>query len=64
MREVAALLYEGPFLAERLAGLEPFFSAHRDDMHPVTRAIIEGQARVIPGSMLFKAMSALWQLRR
>jgi allophanate hydrolase len=56
------LLYEGPFLAERLAGLEPFFSAHRDAIHPVTRAIIEGGARYTAVDV-FQAMTSLRRLR-
>lgn len=39
-REAAALLYQGPWVAERLAAIREFFSAHHNDMHPVTRAII------------------------
>ncbi len=63
LRDVAGLLYEGPFLAERLAGLEPFFSTHRDDIHPVTRTIVEGGARYSAVDV-FKATAALAQLRR
>jgi len=43
-REVAGLLYEGPWLAERLAGLGAFVRDHAADMHPVTREIIQGGA--------------------
>lgn len=39
-REAAALLYQGPWVAERLAAIREFFSAHQNEMHPVTRAII------------------------
>jgi allophanate hydrolase len=63
LRDVAALLYEGPFLAERLAGLESFFAAHRDDIHPVTREIIERGAGYSAVD-LFKAMSSLREMRR
>jgi allophanate hydrolase len=41
-REVAALLYEGPWLVERLVAVEDFLKAHADQMHPITRSIIEG----------------------
>ncbi|RQN39727.1 allophanate hydrolase [Paraburkholderia tropica] len=41
----ARLLYEGPFVAERLAAIRPFYEAHPDALHPVTRAIIGGAAR-------------------
>ena len=41
-RETAALLYQGPWIAERLAAIREFFARHQDEMHPVTRAIIAG----------------------
>ena len=37
--EAARLLYEGPWVAERYAGIRAFFDAHAADMHPVTREI-------------------------
>jgi allophanate hydrolase len=43
--ETAALLYEGPWVAERVAGLETFYRDHRDDIHPVVRGIFDGAAR-------------------
>jgi len=39
-RAAAELLYHGPWLAERLAAIREFFTAHQNEMHPVTRAII------------------------
>ena len=62
LEEVAVLLYEGPWLAERLAGLEPFFKTHEADIHPVTRAIIAGGAR-FSAVDAFKAMGRLRELR-
>ena len=44
-RETAALLYSGPWVAERLAAIEPFLREHADEMHPVVREIIAGGAR-------------------
>lgn len=44
-REVALLLYEGPWVAERLAALEDFVKLHPDEMVPVTRQIIEGGSK-------------------
>ena len=41
-REAAALLYDGPFVAERLAAVEGFLAAHADDFDPTVRRIIEG----------------------
>jgi allophanate hydrolase len=43
--EAAALLYEGPWVAERLAAIRPFFEKHADQVHPVVRKIIEGAAK-------------------
>jgi allophanate hydrolase len=48
--EAGALLYQGAWVAERLADLEPFLTAHPvethpDSVHPVVRGIIEGGAR-------------------
>ena len=39
--EAGDLLYTGPWVAERLAGLEPFLATHPDDVLPVTRAVLE-----------------------
>jgi allophanate hydrolase len=44
-REVAALLYEGPWVAERLASFGEFLKDHRSELHPVTRSILEGGSR-------------------
>lgn len=41
-RAAAELLYSGPSVAERLAAIEPFIKAHRDQMHPVVASIIGG----------------------
>jgi allophanate hydrolase len=37
--ETAALLYQGPWVAERLASIKDFFAAHQQEMHPITRGI-------------------------
>ena len=44
-QQAAALLYAGPWVAERLAALGDFLDAHADDVHPVVRGIIAGGAR-------------------
>ena len=44
-REVAELLYSGPWVAERLAAILPFFEAHADDVNPTVRGIINGAFR-------------------
>jgi allophanate hydrolase len=41
LREAGDLLYEGPWVAERLAVLEDFLDAHPDEVLPVTRTVIE-----------------------
>jgi len=38
----AALLYQGPWIAERYAAVGAFVEQHPEAVHPVTRAIIEG----------------------
>jgi allophanate hydrolase len=45
LREVACLMYQGPWVAERMAALSSFFDRHAEDMHPVTRTIVEGAKR-------------------
>ncbi len=42
--EAAELLYQGPWLAERYAGLSDFLKTNRDSFHPTTAGIIEGGA--------------------
>ena len=42
----AALLYEGAWVAERLAAVEGFRAANPGALHPVTEAIIGGAARL------------------
>ncbi len=41
----ARLLYEGPWVAERLAAVRPFVAEQPDALHPVIREIIGGAAR-------------------
>ncbi|MES2407530.1 MAG: allophanate hydrolase [Pseudomonadota bacterium] len=45
MQALAALLYEGPWVAERYAAIAEFITDHAADMHPVVRDIIERAAR-------------------
>jgi len=44
-RSVAAMLYEGPHVAERLAGLRTFFDAHAEAIEPTVRGIVAGGRR-------------------
>jgi allophanate hydrolase len=43
--ETAQLLYHGPWLAERYLAIRDFFDRQPDDVHPVTRQIIEAGQR-------------------
>jgi allophanate hydrolase len=60
--QVGDLLYGGPWVAERLADLEHFVSAHPDALHPVTRQILTG-AIAVSGADAFRGMHALAQGR-
>ena len=57
--ETAGLLYQGPWVAERLAALGDFFNTHAEDMHPVTRGIIAGAQKY----SAVDAFEAAYQLR-
>ncbi len=62
-REAAALLYEGPWVAERLAAVEDFLARHADAVEPSVRAILDG-ARRFSAADAFKGRYALEALRR
>jgi allophanate hydrolase len=62
-REAAALLYEGPWVAERLAAVEEFFASNEADFDPTVRAIIGG-ARGKTAVEAFKGKYRLEELRR
>ncbi|MDF1737915.1 MAG: allophanate hydrolase [Verrucomicrobiales bacterium] len=61
--EAARLLYEGPWVAERLAAIEPFLEASPDAVFPVTRKIIEG-AYGLTAVETFRAEYRLRALKR
>ena len=61
--EVARLLYEGPWVAERYQGVRPFIESSPDFFHPVTRAIIEGAKR-FSAADAFGALYRLADLKR
>jgi allophanate hydrolase len=63
LREAACLLYQGPWVAERLAALESFFPSHAAAIHPVTRGIIEGAKR-FSAADAFAAGYRLAELKR
>ena len=60
--EVARLLYEGPWVAERYAATKPLIESNPDALHPVTRAIIEG-ARKFDAVAAFEAFYRLADLK-
>jgi allophanate hydrolase len=60
--ETAQLLYDGPWVAERWAAVGDFIAAHPDEVHPVTRAIIEGGAKPSAADA-FRAFYRLDELR-
>jgi allophanate hydrolase len=62
LRETAALLYGGPWVAERLEAIEAFFARHAEALHPVTRTIIGGAAR-FSAVDAFRALHRLEELR-
>ncbi len=60
---VAVMLYEGAWLAERHAAIEGFITETPGSLHPVTRAIIGGAAR-LTAMDAFKGIYRLAELRR
>ncbi|HWE95108.1 MAG TPA: allophanate hydrolase [Tepidisphaeraceae bacterium] len=61
--QTSQLLYDGPWLAERLAGLKDFIAYRYDSFLPVTRTIINGGRRFDAVST-FDAMHELQSLSR
>ncbi|HYL17756.1 MAG TPA: allophanate hydrolase [Burkholderiales bacterium] len=68
--EAASLLYEGPWVAERMAAIRPFAEAHADQMNEVVRNIIGGSAKYTAVQVyqainkleaLKKATASLWE---
>ncbi|WP_298956302.1 allophanate hydrolase [uncultured Methylobacterium sp.] len=62
-REAAELLYDGPWVAERLAAIEAFLGRHPDAVDPAVRAIAES-ARAYSAVDAFRGHYALAALRR
>jgi allophanate hydrolase len=60
--EAGSLLYDGPWVAERVAGLETFIVEHADALHPVTREVLAGADR-LTGVDVFRGMHALARAR-
>ena len=62
-RAAADLLYEGPWVAERLAAIQPFLEGHSNEMNPVVRNIISGGERFTAVDV-YEAEYRLMDLRR
>ncbi len=62
-REVAELLYFGPWVAERLAAIEPFYKTNAEGMEPTVRAIIQSAER-LSAVDAFRGFYRLEELRR
>ncbi|WP_449284573.1 allophanate hydrolase [Marinobacter sp. PE14] len=63
MLELAALLYEGPWVAERHAAVDSFMASHGDDMNPVVKGIIS-KAGNFSATDTFKAQYRKEELQR
>ncbi len=61
--QVTALLYDGPWVAERYAAIEAFAKEHGDAIHPVVRDIIF-RAREFSATDTFNAQYKLADLKR
>lgn len=59
----AALLYQGPWVAERHAALRDFLATHAESFHPVVRAIVEGAGK-FSATDAFQAQYRLAELIR
>ena len=62
LREVALLLYEGPWLAERYAAVEPLLKRHPDALYPATRTVLQGGANYRAADV-FQGQARLAKLR-
>ncbi|NUU74978.1 allophanate hydrolase [Paenibacillus xylanilyticus] len=65
LQEAAALLYEGPLVAERWADLEMFVEQHPGTLFPVTENILRtGSKETFTAAALFRAQHRLAEIRR
>ncbi|WP_337270719.1 allophanate hydrolase [Oryzifoliimicrobium ureilyticus] len=62
-RQAAELLYNGPWVAERLAAVEDFLATNAEDFDPTVRKIIEG-AKVYDAVAAFEGQYRLGHLRQ
>lgn len=62
-REVAQMIYKGPWMAERYASLKTFFNEHPDEIFPITYQAIAGSTR-FSAADAFEAQHRLADLMR
>jgi len=62
-RRAARLLYEGPFIVERLAAIGNFIAEKPNAVHPIVRGLVEGATK-FSASDVFRALYELAELRR
>ncbi len=63
LREAAALLYNGPWVAERTAAAQPLLDRSPDSIDPVVRGILE-EGRTVGGTDAFRGQYRLAALQR
>ncbi len=63
LNETAALLYDGPWVAERYAAIETYMRDKPEALHPTTRAVIANATR-FDAVATFKALYRLEALKR
>jgi allophanate hydrolase len=61
--DAAALLFDGPWVSERLAAIRPFMDQHADQMHPVVREVITRSSKFAAAD-LFAGITRLQALRK
>lgn len=65
LSEAAAILYDGPWVAERYAGLKEYLDDHADTLFPVTGDIICGaMKKTMTAVDVFQAMHRLAQIKQ
>jgi len=61
--EVARVLYDGPWISERLSAITDFYNTRREDIHPITRGILD-KGKTYSAVETFQAFRRLETLRR
>ncbi|MEM8550911.1 MAG: allophanate hydrolase [Pseudomonadota bacterium] len=61
--EAQAILYDGPWIAERALSLDPVLAQHGEHIHPVTRQILES-AGSYSATDTFRAIHRIAELKR